>query len=97
MLVHEQIGQKHSEDPRLAAFKKEWFEGKDCLDIGCNQGLITISVGILSLSLSLSNTYTYTHWDWHFLFESSVLCKCGLKEMHNMPQSWKPLCKILNQ
>lgn len=38
------IGQKHTEDPRLAAFKKEWFEGKDCLDIGCNQGLITISV-----------------------------------------------------
>lgn len=60
MLVHEQIGQKHTEDPRLAAFKKEWFEGKDCLDIGCNQGLITISVGILSLSLSYIHTEIHT-------------------------------------
>ncbi|XP_042483078.1 probable RNA methyltransferase At5g51130 isoform X3 [Macadamia integrifolia] len=32
------------EDPRLMLLKKEWFEGKDCLDIGCNQGLITISI-----------------------------------------------------
>ncbi|XP_042520778.1 probable RNA methyltransferase At5g51130 [Macadamia integrifolia] len=32
------------EDPRLMVLKKEWFEGKDCLDIGCNQGLITISI-----------------------------------------------------
>ncbi|KAJ4950720.1 hypothetical protein NE237_027552 [Protea cynaroides] len=32
------------EDPRLMVLKKEWFEGKDCLDIGCNQGLITMSI-----------------------------------------------------
>ncbi|XP_020084182.1 probable RNA methyltransferase At5g51130 [Ananas comosus] len=32
------------EDPRLAVFKREWFEGRDCLDIGCNQGLIAISI-----------------------------------------------------
>ncbi|OVA16126.1 Bicoid-interacting 3 [Macleaya cordata] len=31
-------------DPRLMVLKKEWFEGKDCLDIGCNQGLITIEI-----------------------------------------------------
>lgn len=40
-----QIGQELEEDPRVKVFKKEWFEGKDCLDIGCNCGLITISVG----------------------------------------------------
>ncbi|KAL5981381.1 hypothetical protein ACLOJK_015436 [Asimina triloba] len=38
------IGQSMSEDPRLALMKKEWFEGKDCLDIGCNQGLVTVAV-----------------------------------------------------
>ncbi|KAI3910222.1 hypothetical protein MKW92_053109 [Papaver armeniacum] len=31
-------------DPRLMVLKKEWFEDKDCLDIGCNQGLITIEI-----------------------------------------------------
>lgn len=45
MLVELQIDSKLSEDPRLALMKKEWFEGKDCLDIGCNQGLITINIG----------------------------------------------------
>ncbi|CAI9100403.1 OLC1v1037398C1 [Oldenlandia corymbosa var. corymbosa] len=24
--------------------KKEWFQGKDCLDIGCNSGVITIQI-----------------------------------------------------
>ncbi|PKA56114.1 putative RNA methyltransferase [Apostasia shenzhenica] len=32
------------EDPRLKVFKSEWFVDKDCLDIGCNQGLVTISI-----------------------------------------------------
>ncbi|KAK9148579.1 hypothetical protein Scep_007336 [Stephania cephalantha] len=32
------------EDPRLRVFKREWFEGKDCLDIGCNQGILTINI-----------------------------------------------------
>lgn len=40
-----QIGQDMEEDPRLKAMKKEWFEGKDCLDIGCNSGVITIAIG----------------------------------------------------
>ncbi|KAI3968213.1 hypothetical protein MKX01_018516 [Papaver californicum] len=31
-------------DPRLMVLKREWFEDKDCLDIGCNQGLITIEI-----------------------------------------------------
>ena len=29
------------QDPRLSLFKKEWFENKYCLDIGCNTGFIT--------------------------------------------------------
>ena len=27
-------------DPRLSLFRKEWFENKDCLDIGCNTGQV---------------------------------------------------------
>lgn len=33
------------EDPRLNVMRSEWFQGKDCLDIGCNSGNITISIG----------------------------------------------------
>ena len=40
-----QIGQGVDEDPRLKVFRKEWFEGKECLDIGCNNGIITIQIG----------------------------------------------------
>lgn len=32
------------EDPRLKYFEKEWFEGKDCLDVGCNTGNLTIAI-----------------------------------------------------
>lgn len=38
------VGQDLEEDPRLKVLKKEWFEGKDCLDIGCNNGTITITI-----------------------------------------------------
>ncbi|KAI3443743.1 hypothetical protein Pfo_000408 [Paulownia fortunei] len=38
------VGQDLDEDPRLQVMKREWFEGKDCLDIGCNSGLITIAI-----------------------------------------------------
>ncbi|KAF6164471.1 hypothetical protein GIB67_025297 [Kingdonia uniflora] len=44
VLNSKEICKEVKEDPRLKVFKKEWFEGKDCLDIGCNQGLITISI-----------------------------------------------------
>jgi 7SK snRNA methylphosphate capping enzyme len=40
-----QIDRNVGEDPRLEAFNKQWFENKDCLDIGCNQGLVTIGLG----------------------------------------------------
>ena len=32
------------EDKRLHFFKRDWFEGRDVLDIGCNVGHVTISV-----------------------------------------------------
>ncbi|KAK7398973.1 hypothetical protein VNO78_10147 [Psophocarpus tetragonolobus] len=38
------IGQGVDEDPRLQVLRKEWFEGKECLDIGCNNGIITIHI-----------------------------------------------------
>ncbi|KAL4563907.1 hypothetical protein LXL04_027955 [Taraxacum kok-saghyz] len=38
------IEQGLDEDPRIKIMKKEWFEGKTCLDIGCNSGLITITI-----------------------------------------------------
>ncbi|EHA8588273.1 putative lactoylglutathione lyase, chloroplastic [Cocos nucifera] len=38
------IDRNEKEDPRLMVMKREWFDGKDCLDIGCNQGLITIEI-----------------------------------------------------
>uniref|UniRef100_A0A0E0AYB7 RNA methyltransferase n=1 Tax=Oryza glumipatula TaxID=40148 RepID=A0A0E0AYB7_9ORYZ len=38
------IDRNVDEDPRLKIFKREWFESKDCLDIGCNQGLVTIGL-----------------------------------------------------
>jgi 7SK snRNA methylphosphate capping enzyme len=38
------IDQALDEDPRMKVLKNEWFEGRDCLDIGCNEGFITISM-----------------------------------------------------
>lgn len=40
------IDRNVGEDPRLEIFKREWFAGKDCLDIGCNQGLVTIGLAM---------------------------------------------------
>ncbi|KAL1200146.1 putative RNA methyltransferase [Cardamine amara subsp. amara] len=38
------ISHDTDEDPRLKVLKKEWFQGKDCLDIGCNSGIMTIHI-----------------------------------------------------
>jgi 7SK snRNA methylphosphate capping enzyme len=34
------------EDERLLAMSPEWFEGRRCLDIGCNEGLVTLSLAV---------------------------------------------------
>ncbi|XP_033763561.1 7SK snRNA methylphosphate capping enzyme-like [Pecten maximus] len=33
-----------ADDQRLMSFRKEWFEGKDAIDIGCNVGHVTLAV-----------------------------------------------------
>lgn len=38
------VGNNVEEDPRFKVLRREWFEDKDCLDIGCNSGLITINI-----------------------------------------------------
>ncbi|XP_065849179.1 probable RNA methyltransferase At5g51130 [Euphorbia lathyris] len=38
------IGQDMEEDPRLRVLDRNWFEGKNCLDIGCNSGILTIQI-----------------------------------------------------
>lgn len=40
------------QDLRLSLLKKEWFEGKECLDIGSNTGQVCVDGGE-SLHLSL--------------------------------------------
>ncbi|KAL5572621.1 hypothetical protein UlMin_022218 [Ulmus minor] len=62
------LGQDLEEDPRLKVMKKEWFEGKDCLDIGCNNGVITIQIAkkfgcrsILGVDID-SNRIEDAHW-----------------------------------
>lgn len=32
------------DDQRLVSFKKDWFEGKDAIDIGCNVGHVTLAI-----------------------------------------------------
>ena len=34
------------EDHRVAHFRREWFEGRRCLDVGCNEGLVSLSVAV---------------------------------------------------
>ncbi len=37
--------EKGKTDPRIQLLKKNWFEGKQCLDIGCNSGSVTFDIG----------------------------------------------------
>lgn len=38
------LGQAFVEDPRLTLLERSWFAGKRCMDIGCNEGLITLAL-----------------------------------------------------
>jgi hypothetical protein len=38
------MGQAFSEDPRLAALERRWFAGRRCMDVGCNEGLVTLGI-----------------------------------------------------
>lgn len=40
-----QVGDSLGADPRMKLMQKVWFENKDVLDIGCNEGHVTISLG----------------------------------------------------
>jgi 7SK snRNA methylphosphate capping enzyme len=34
------------EDHRIPHFRAEWFQGKKCVDIGCNEGLVSLSIAV---------------------------------------------------
>ena len=38
------LGGAFDQDPRLSVLEKGWFHKKRCLDIGCNEGLVTLSL-----------------------------------------------------
>ena len=38
------LGKAFEEDPRLGLLEKQWFHKKRCLDIGCNEGIVTLSI-----------------------------------------------------
>lgn len=38
------LGQSFSMDPRLALFERSWFANKRCMDVGCNEGLVTLAI-----------------------------------------------------
>ncbi len=45
----------NEEDPRLCLLEKEWFQGKLCLDIGCNTGQVNkghVTIAVKSTSQS---------------------------------------------
>ena len=54
------------EDVRLSLLKKEWFEGKDCLDIGSNTGQVCAHV---SVCLSLVSC-----WICRYLYFNTGQC-----------------------
>ena len=35
-----------AEDHRLLALRREWFTGRRCLDIGCNEGLVPLTLAV---------------------------------------------------
>eukprot|EP00727_Mastigamoeba_balamuthi_P013518 m51a1_g879 putative 7sk snrna methylphosphate capping enzyme (309) ;mRNA; f:884496-885632 len=39
-------GYRHDNDRRVSYLRREWIEGKDVLDIGCNSGVFTVDVAM---------------------------------------------------
>lgn len=39
------------QDPRMKCLRREWFQSKKCLDIGCNIGKLTMEIGTWLLRL----------------------------------------------
>ena len=37
-------GGRDAVDPRIGLMRRDWFEGKECLDIGCNTGQVCMYV-----------------------------------------------------
>lgn len=66
-------------DERLALMKREWFHGKDVLDIGCNRGHVTYAIAqlyspqfILGIDIDLK-MIQMANRDLHLHLESSLL------------------------
>ncbi len=42
-----QVGKTLKQDPRMELMQTRWFQDKDVLDIGCNEGHVTIALGTI--------------------------------------------------
>ncbi|CAI5518764.1 unnamed protein product [Closterium sp. Naga37s-1] len=38
------VGAAFEEDPRVRWMRREWFDGRDCVDVGCNSGFVSIGL-----------------------------------------------------
>ncbi|KAL6781054.1 hypothetical protein ACKKBG_A09600 [Auxenochlorella protothecoides x Auxenochlorella symbiontica] len=38
------LGQAFDRDPRLAVMERSWFARRRCMDVGCNEGLVTLAL-----------------------------------------------------
>ncbi|CAN6976889.1 unnamed protein product [Brassica oleracea var. botrytis] len=84
------ISNDMDEDPRLKVMKKEWFQGKDCLDIGCNSGVMTIHIGkkkfgcrsILGVDID-SSLIEVARWRLRSFVRTQTSAKPGEKKAHS--------------
>ncbi|CAK7337452.1 unnamed protein product [Dovyalis caffra] len=55
------ISEEADGDPRLKVFKRDWFQGKDCLDIGCNSAKEFRCKSILGIDID-SDRVSDAYW-----------------------------------